>query len=127
MEHGTRNAARATSFNGSFAFDRDATNPLDTGYAYSNAILGVVDSYTESNGHPNAHGRYSNVEWYAQDSWRVNRRFTVDYGVRFYHIVPTTSAGDKLAAFDLATYSAAQQPPLIQPYLDPVTGVRSRP
>ncbi len=125
VEHGTRNAARSTAFNGTFAFDRDATNPFDTGYAYSNAILGVVDTYTEANGHPNAHGRYSNVEWYAQDSWKATKRLTVDYGVRFYYIVPTISAGDTLAAFDIATYNASQQPPLIQPYIDPATGLRA--
>ncbi|MDQ2900866.1 MAG: carboxypeptidase regulatory-like domain-containing protein, partial [Acidobacteriota bacterium] len=125
VEHATRNAARATSFNGTFNFDRDATNPLDTGYAYSNAILGIVDGYTESNGHPNAHGRYSNVEWYAQDSWKATRRLTIDYGVRFYYIVPTISANDTLAAFDLSTYNAAQQPPLIQPYIDPSTKSRT--
>ncbi|MEO7145502.1 MAG: hypothetical protein ABI165_18550, partial [Bryobacteraceae bacterium] len=124
IEHGTRNAARSTAFNGSFAFDRNATNPLDTGSAYSNALLGVVDSYTEANGHPGAHGRYDNVEWYVQDSWKINRRLTLDYGVRFYYIVPTISAGNNIAAFDLATYSAGQQPPLIQPYIDPSTNQR---
>jgi hypothetical protein len=124
IEHGTRNAARSTSFNGTFAFDRDATNPLDTGYAYSNAILGIVDAYTESNGHPGAHGRYNNIEWYAQDSWKVKKRLTVDYGVRFYYIAPTISANDTLAAFDLSTYNASQQPPLIQPYIDPTTKAR---
>ena len=124
IEHGTRNAARSTSFNGSFAFDRDATNPLDTGYAYSNALLGIVDSYTESNGHPGAHGRYSNVEWYAQDTWKVTKHVTVDYGVRFYYIVPTISAGTKIAAFDPSAYNLSQQPPLIQPFIDPATGTR---
>ena len=129
-EHGTRNAARATSFNGSFAFDRDATNPLDTGYAYSNALFGVVDSYTESNGHPAAHGRYNNIEWYGQDTWKVAKRLTLDLGLRFYFIQPTFSQNDTLAAFDLSAYNAAGQPPLIQPFLsngirvgrDPVTG-----
>ncbi|MBI3469856.1 MAG: TonB-dependent receptor [Candidatus Solibacter usitatus] len=131
VERGTRNAARSTAFNGTFNFDRNATNPLDTGYAYSNGLLGVVNSYTESNGHPNAHARYVNVEWYVQDTWKVNRRFTVDAGVRFYYIKPTISANDTLGAFDLATYDAARQPPLIRPFLDsnrvrfgrdPVTG-----
>ena len=125
VEHGTRNAARSTAFNGTFAFDRDATNPLDTGYAYANALLGVVDSYTEADGHPNAHGRYTNIEWYAQDSWKATRRLTLDFGIRFYHIAPTISSRDLLGAFDPATYNAALQPPLIQPYLDPTTNVRS--
>ena len=115
VEHSTRNAARATSFNGTFNFDRDATNPFDTGYPYSNAILGIVDTYTESNGHPSAHGRYNNIEWYAQDSWKVNERVTIDYGARFYYIVPTISAGDTLAAFDFSTYNPAQQPRSFSP------------
>ena len=115
VERGTRNAARSTFFNGTFAFDRDANNPLDTGYAYSNALLGVVDSYTESNGHPGAHGRYINVEWYAQDTWKATKRLTIDAGVRFYFIQPTLSAGDTLAAFDLSAYNAGQQPPSFSP------------
>jgi hypothetical protein len=124
VEHGTRNAARSTFFNGTFAFDRDATNPLDTGYSYSNALLGVVDTYTESNQHPGAHGRYNNVEWYGQDTWKATKRLTIDAGVRFYFIQPTLSAGDTLAAFDLAAYDRSKQPPLIQPYIDPANGQR---
>lgn len=123
LERGTRNAARTSYFNGSFSFNRDSLNPLDTNYSYSNALLGVVDSYTESNAHPGAHGRYVSLEWYAQDTWKVTRRLTLDAGVRFYYIVPTLSAGDTLAAFDGAAYSASAQPPLIQPYMDGNTRV----
>ena len=123
VERGNRNAARSTFFNGTFAFDRDATNPLGTGCAYSNALLGVVDSYTEANGHPSAHARYVNTKWFAQDTWRVSRGVTIDAGVRFYYIKPTISAGDTLGAFDIATYDRSKQPPLIQPYLD-ASGVR---
>lgn len=123
VERGTRNAARSTAFNGTFNFDRDATNPLDSNYAYSNALLGIVDAYTESNGHPNAHARYVNVEWYAQDTWKVAKHLTIDAGLRFYYIKPTTSAGDKLGAFDLSTYDPSKQPPLIRPFIDS-TGTR---
>jgi hypothetical protein len=131
VERTTRNAQRSAAFNGTFNFDRDLNNPLDTNYAYSNALLGTVQSYTEANGHPHAHSRYLNVEWFAQDTWRVNNRFTIDAGLRFYYIQPTWSAGDNLAAFDLASYDASQQPQLVQPYRtpggqrmgrDPVTG-----
>src|SRR5262249_41637212 len=47
LDRSAKNAALATSFNGTFAFDRDANNPLDTGYAFSNALIGSVDSYAE--------------------------------------------------------------------------------
>ena len=124
VERTTRNAQRSSAFNGTFNFNRDVNNSLETNYAYSNALMGSVQTYTEANGHPHAHARYLNFEWFAQDTWKVNSRFTVDAGVRFYYIQPTWSAGDKLAAFDSATYDARQQPPLIQPYREPVSGQR---
>ena len=33
-----------------------------------------------------------------QDNWRVNRKWTIDAGVRFYYITPTQSEGDEVAA-----------------------------
>jgi hypothetical protein len=119
-----KNSQLGTAFNGTFAFDRDANNPLDTGYAFSNALLGTVDSYTESTGHPVTRARDVNVEWYAQDAWRASRRLTIEAGLRFYWIRPTLGAGSQLAGFDLGAYQAAEQPPLIQPYLDPASGAR---
>lgn len=116
IEKTTRNAARASAFNGSFSFGRSATNPLDANYAYANALLGNFDSYSESDRHPSAHGRFHNMEWYAQDSWRVSRRLTLDVGVRFYRIQPTRSTGDDLAVFDATLYDPAKAPRLIEPF-----------
>jgi len=69
-------------------------NPLESNYAYSNAILGSVQSYQESTNHPSGHSRYLNVEWYAQDTWKVSRRFTLDARRRMYYIQPSWSADD---------------------------------
>jgi len=124
VEHTATNKQLGTFFNGTMAFDRDPNNPLDTGYAFSNALLGSVDNYTESSQHPVVHGRDKNVEWYAQDVWKATRRLTIDAGVRFYWIDSTISEGNLLAAFDPGTYNASQQPPLIQPYIDPASGKR---
>jgi hypothetical protein len=131
IERTTRNAARGSSFNGTFNFNRDVNNPLDTNYAYSNALLGSVQSYTESTNHPHGHSRYLNVEWFAQDTWKITRRLTIDGGVRFYYIEPSYSSGDQLSSWDPEVYDPTKQPPLIQPFRnaagarvgrDPVTG-----
>ncbi|MBS1831522.1 MAG: TonB-dependent receptor [Acidobacteria bacterium] len=131
LERTTRNAARGSAFNGSFAFDRNVNNPYDTNYAYSNALLGSVSSYTEATAKLAGHARYINFEWFAQDTWKVTRRFTLDAGVRFYYIQPTWSQNDVLSAFSLSTYDRNKQPQLIQPFRnaagvrvgrDPVTG-----
>jgi hypothetical protein len=115
VERTTRNAARGSAFNGTFNFNRDVNNPLDSNFAYSNALLGSLQSYTEADAKLDGHARYLNVEWFAQDTWKVTRRFTIDAGVRFYFIQPTWSANDTLAAFDLGAYDRSRQPALLVP------------
>ena len=102
------------------------TTRSDSGYAYSNAILGIVDSYSESNRRPYQHGRQSDVEWYVQDSWKATRRLTIEAGIRFYrtHLHLADSDLKYSYSFDPAVYSAAQQPPLIQPYINPANNQR---
>ena len=70
-------------FSGTFDFGKNTLNPLDSNYAFSNAALGVFNSYTESNVRYGANMRQSLVEWFAQDSWKVSRRLSIDYGVRW--------------------------------------------
>ncbi len=120
-----RNTARKSSFNGTYDFGRNQVNPYDTNYAFSNAILGSINSYTESNTHPVAHGRYQQYEWYAQDNWKVSKRLTLDVGVRFYYTTPTkVGGGQQVALFDPSSYSASLAPQLIRPYKDPSTNAR---
>ena len=116
-EHTARNAARSTVFNGAYNFSSDTNNPLNNAYGYANALLGTVSSYTEASGHPSGHARYNQFEWYAQDTWKLNSRLTVDAGARFIIVQGSYSAGDKLAAFDPAVYDASKQPKLVTPYL----------
>jgi len=70
-------------FSGTFDFGKNTLNPLDSNYAFSNAALGVFNSYTESNIRYGANMRQTLVEWFAQDSWKATRRLSIDYGVRW--------------------------------------------
>jgi hypothetical protein len=115
IERTTRPAQRSSSFNGNLSFNTDGSNPLNTNIGYANALLGAVTSYTESNAHPSAHGLFRNTEFYAQDNWRVTRKFTVDAGVRFYSITPTQTNGDQVAQFEPDQFNAAAAPQLFQP------------
>ncbi len=115
---------------GEFRFDRNTVNPLDTNYAYSNAILGVFSTYQESSFRPMNRGRQAAIEWFAQDSWKVTRRLTLEYGMRFHWIGPMYDAKDMLATFSFEKFDPARQPRLIEPALvgntrrgyNPVTG-----
>ena len=115
---------------GQFNFGRDANNPLDTGYAYSNTALGIFSSYTETTSRPFPEWRLSNIEWFAQDTWKVTRRFTLDYGVRFAIVTPIWEKENRITGFLPSAWNPAQAVQLIQPRMvggrrvgvHPVTG-----
>jgi hypothetical protein len=125
-----RNSARTVAFNGSFDFGRNTNNPLDTNWAYANAMFGVFNSYSEVSNRPLMHYRVSNIEWFAQDNWKVTRRFVLDYGMRFYVIAPLTEKDHLVSGFVPSRFDRSQQVKLIGPALvggkrvglDPVTG-----
>ena len=132
IENDSRNGNRTGTNFGQLAFDRDPNDPNDTNYAFSNALLGTATTYSESTARPYSHGRYQNYEWFAQDSWRVTKRLTLDLGLRFYVIVPSYNESGQLSNFVPSLYNRSQAPLLIVPYqatptsprigLNPVTG-----
>ena len=115
IEHNSRPAARQATFNGSYDFGANTANGFDTNFGFANALIGSINSYSESTGHPTAEGRYNQTEFFVQDNWRVTRRFTLDGGVRFYRVGSTFVAGQKVAYFDRASWNPAKAPLLYTP------------
>lgn len=105
-------------------------NPLDTNDPYSNAILGVFASYSEATSRPNLTTYAKSVEWFLQDNWKVTRKLTLDYGVRFSWYDPWWLRGNQVGTFVPSLYNAAQEVRLIAPAtaggqrvgVNPVTG-----
>ncbi len=118
---------------GSFDFSNNANNPLNSGDAWSNVLLGNFNSYSESTGRPQVITRRWNVEPYIQDNWQVTSRLTLDYGLRFYHWTPPVEASNRFGAFVPELYSSSQAVTLFQPAivngtrvaLNPITGTTS--
>jgi hypothetical protein len=110
-----RDVNQGVTFNGNINFGRNVNNPLDTGYAYGNAALGVFNTYSEPSSRPRLFGRSQTLEFFAQDNWKVNSRLTLDFGMRFYWIPPIYGADDQLAGFVPARYDRANQVQLIGP------------
>ena len=113
--------ARGTNW-GQFDFSSDSSNPLDTGYAYSNALVGVFRSYQESNTRVETNGRGNTLDWFVQDSWKVTRRLTLDYGMRFSWYTPYSDKHNQDSSFEPNVYNRAQAPRLYYPTL--VSGKR---
>jgi len=59
-----------------------------TGNAYADMLTGIMSQYAENNFDPVIAMHYTSVAFYAQDSWKVSRRLTIDYGMRFDHLGP---------------------------------------
>jgi hypothetical protein len=88
FQHSYKPQSIFASFNSQINFIDDSANPFDTGYSYANAATGVFNQYTQASKFALPEWRYKNFEWYAQDNWKVSRRLTLDYGVRFYYLTP---------------------------------------
>jgi hypothetical protein len=130
FEYMTNNEARGGTWMGQFQFNNNANNPLNTNFAYSNAVLGVYQQYTETSRYGETHNKQVWSEWYAQDTWQVTPRFTLDYGLRFLVYTPYWRPDEQISNFEPAAYNRADAPRLYQPALvngvrvafDPVTG-----
>lgn len=130
-----RTLARAPTggyFRGVFAFARDTNNPFESNHSFANALLGNFASYTETSRRNDTRQLFWNAEWYLQDNWVLTKRFTVDLGVRFYHMPPIRELNNLAATFDPALYEPRKAPALYVPgrdsagrrvALDPLTGV----
>jgi len=109
-----------TSFanaNGSFDFSDNSSNPYDTQYGFANAAVGVYNSFTQASQYVTGRYRYRNTEFYAQDTWKVTRRLTFDYGIRFQLIEPQFDAAQQTSNFFPNLYNRSQQVSLFQPVL----------
>ncbi len=115
-----------TSFsdnNGSYNWGDNTANPFDTGYGYSNLLLGVYQTFDQSSAYINGRYRYWNIEEFVQDTWKITRRLTLDYGLRGSWYQPQYDSSQQASTFIPSAYNAAQAPRLYTP--GTVNGVRS--
>jgi hypothetical protein len=104
-----------TRYLGSFNFKDDPNNPLNTGNGYANALLGNYDEYTQNSGHFVYDVYYWNTEFFAQDDWRIGKRLTLNYGLRFYHLSPQDDFLNEFGYFVPSKYSEATAPIFYRP------------
>jgi hypothetical protein len=122
--------AGGNSFPGSFNFASSSNNPLDAGYAYANAFLGIYQTYQERTNRVDYAPVTRLREWYVQDSWKVTRRLAMDLGLRFTWALPQTPANNQAANFVPSLWDPAKAPKLYRPAksgsanvtINPITG-----
>lgn len=116
---------------GNFDFSSNSNNPNDSYYGYANALEGLFNTYSEPTSRNDYNPRFYVNEWFAQDQWKITRKLTLDYGMRFSYGMPMslTIGSD----FIPGLYDASQAPVLYQyapggkTAVDPTTGVATYP
>ena len=74
FEYMQNNEARGGNWTGNTSSTTTSTNPLNTNFAFSNAVLGVFSQYTETDRYRLTQNRQWWSEWYGQDTWQLNDR-----------------------------------------------------
>ncbi len=70
------------TFNGTFNIDG-----TETGNAFADFLIGVPSNFTQSSGQPfYLRDRYAGL--FAEDSWRIRRNLTLNFGLRWEYIMP---------------------------------------
>jgi len=77
-------------FNGSFSF-----NGSETGVDFADYLLGVTSSYTQGQA-ASFYNRNLYMAAFAQDSWKLSPKLTLNYGVRWDRIRPWLEKYDQL-------------------------------
>ncbi len=116
VEHNDKYQPKGNNYMGAFNFASSTSVPqLNTNDGFANALLGNVNSYSQWTGTTTFEVKYWNVEWYLQDNWKVNRRLTLDLGVRFYHQTPQIDYNNTFVNFLPEAYSKSAMPRIYVP------------
>jgi hypothetical protein len=121
-EKGAFRQARSGNFSGEFQYQHNANNPRSSGYAFANAYLGLFNSYTESLGRVADNRVQHTVAWFAQDTWKVNRKLTLNLGLRMYRWGRNLQQGGEASIFSLERFDprwGGNPPVLFRPVTTP--------
>ncbi|MBL0160098.1 MAG: carboxypeptidase regulatory-like domain-containing protein [Bryobacterales bacterium] len=105
-----RNAQPASSAaNGTFTFNNNNSNSL--GNDYADMLIGNLNSFNQFSFNRVNDIGYSTWEGFVQDSWKINKRLTLELGVRLTHFTPWL---DRLnygfSVFDYSKYNSSCTP-----------------
>jgi hypothetical protein len=119
QNYGTAAGLAASSggvpFQGGIDFGNDSNNPIDSGFGFANAALGIFSSYTQQSSFVEGAYVYNQIEAYAQDDWKVNPKLTLNYGLRVTHQQPNYDKFMQMSNFFPEIYDRGAAPLLYVP------------
>jgi len=114
VQRSRKDQAAGASMN--IQFSNNTANPNNSGHPFANALLGNFDSYSQPT-KDIFQGQYrnTNVEWYFQDNFKLMRRLTLDYGIRFYIVQPQYDQRLQAGYFNPKLWDASKAVRLYRP------------
>jgi hypothetical protein len=105
-----RNAQPANAnVQGQFTFANSNANSLGSGYA--DMLIGNLNAYNETNFNRVNDISYTTIEGFVQDSWKVNKKLTLELGIRVTRFTPwTDNLGFGFSVFDKSKFSTTCKP-----------------
>jgi hypothetical protein len=100
---------------GRIDFGDTTNNPYDASFGYANLALGIYNTYAQASKFIESGIVYLGIEPYIQDNWKVNSRLTLDYGLRFVHLIPEHDKYMQAANFFPDQWSPENAPALYVP------------
>jgi hypothetical protein len=82
----------------------------NSGAGYTAGCPQVIRGIGETNINPVDQGRWHDIEFYAADTWKLTRRVTLTYGLRWSLLREPYDANNQMASFSLAAYNKAGAP-----------------
>jgi hypothetical protein len=91
--------------NGNFSFNGSFTNN-----AFADFLLGYANSYSELALQDAVHIKFNQFAFYGTDNWRVNKRLTLNLGLRWEGVPHAYDSNGRLSNFQPELYNNANRP-----------------
>src|SRR5688572_3309085 len=83
-------------------------NTRTSNNSFADALLGNFRTYSEQALDPVGFFRFTQTEAFVADSWKVNRKLSLELGMRYQYGLPIYTQANNLANFDPSLYNPAQ-------------------